>query len=80
MLSKAAALPPNAKRGHMDRACQDFLRQMLRGCSMPVKSVKAECADAGFSVRTTERAANKLGVVLKRKYGMNMWALPGDDT
>ena len=47
---------------------------------MPVKSLKAECADAGFSVRTTERAANKLGVVLKRKYGMNMWALPGDDT
>ena len=64
----------------MDRACQDFLRRMLRGCSMPVKSVKAECADAGFSVRTTERAANKLGVVLKRKYGMNMWALPGSDT
>ena len=59
---------------------QDFLWRMLKGCSMPVKSVKAECADVGFSVRTTERAANNLGVVLKRKYGMNMWALPGDDT
>jgi hypothetical protein len=75
-----AVRPPNGERGHMDRACQDFLRQMLRRCSTPVKSAKAECADAGFSVRTTERAANKLGVVLKRKYGMNMWALPGDDT
>jgi len=53
--------------------------QMLRGCSTPVKSAKAECATR------LQRANDRTGGqqtrgVLKRKYGMNMWALPGDDT
>jgi hypothetical protein len=46
---------------------------------MPVKSVKSECADAGFSLRTVERAAANLGVELKRQYGLNMWSLPSAD-
>jgi hypothetical protein len=59
-----------------DRACQDFIRGYLGGYGVPVKSVKAECADAGFSLRTIERAAHNLGLVLMRKYGMNMWFPP----
>ncbi len=43
---------------------------------MPIQSVKAECQEAGFSLRTTERAAYNLGVVRTREYGMNMWSMP----
>jgi hypothetical protein len=74
--------PPNAEeraRGRVERECQEYIHRLLRRCDMPVKSVKADCAEAGFSVRTTERAAHSLGVVLKRHYGIIMWSLPTAD-
>jgi hypothetical protein len=77
--------PPSAEqcqRRQADRACQDFLRHLLGTYAMPIRSVKAECQDAGFSLRTTERAAHNLGLVYTRDYGMNMWSLPktGNDS
>ena len=42
----------------------------------PIRSVKTECPEAGFSLRTTERAAHNLSLVWTRDYGMNMWSLP----
>jgi hypothetical protein len=60
----------------MDRACEDFIRHLLRGYGMPIQSVKMECREAGFSLRTTERAAHNLGLLRTREYGMNMWSLP----
>jgi hypothetical protein len=77
--------PPSAdqlQRRHAERACQDFIRRMLASYAMPISSVKAECRDAGFSMRTTERAAHNLRLVWTRKYEMNMWSLPdaGNDS
>ena len=78
--------PPSAdqrQRRQAERACQDFIRRMLDSyISMPIASVKAECQEAGFSMRTTERAAHNLRLVWTRKYGMNMWSLPeaGNDS
>ena len=71
--------PPSAEqrqRRQAERACEDFIRRLLGGYGMPIQSVKAECRDAGFSLRTTERAAHNLGLVWSRQYGMNMWSLP----
>ncbi len=59
------------------RACEEFLRESLSGFAKPIQSIKAECGEAGFSLRTTERAAQSLGLVLTRKYGLNMWGMPG---
>jgi hypothetical protein len=44
--------------------------------SRPIQSVKLECREAGFSLRTRERAAHNLGLLRTREYGMNMWSLP----
>jgi hypothetical protein len=55
--------------------CEDFIRGLL-GYAMPIQSVKMECQEAGFSLRTTERAAHNLGLVRTRQYGLNMWSLP----
>ncbi len=74
--------PPSEEehgRRQMDRHCQAFLRDLLGTYGMPVQAVKNQCAAAGFSLRTTERAANKLQLVLMRKYEMNMWFLPKAD-
>jgi hypothetical protein len=71
--------PPSAdqcQRRQAERACENFIRDLLGGYGMPIRSVKAECQDAGFSLRTTERAAHNLGLVWTRKYGMNMWSFP----
>jgi hypothetical protein len=62
-----------------ERSCQDFIRRLLGGYGMPIRSVKKECQDAGFSLRTTERAAHSLGLVRTREYGMNMWSMPKTD-
>ena len=78
-LVERPAGPEQRARVRMDDACQEFLRRLLGYGGMPVKSVKAECADAGFSLRTIERAAATLGVELKRQYGLNMWTLPSAD-
>jgi hypothetical protein len=64
------------ERRRTERACEDFIRHLLGGYGMPIRSVKTECQDAGFSLRTTERGARNLGLVWKRDYGMNMWSLP----
>jgi hypothetical protein len=40
-----------------------------RSYGMPIRSVKMECQEAGFSLRTTERAAHNLGLVWTRDYG-----------
>ena len=55
---------------------------MLGSYAVPIASVKAECQEVGFSMRTTERAAHNLRLVWTRKYGMNMWSLPnaGNDS
>jgi len=71
--------PPSAderQRRQTERACEDFIRNLLGGYGMPIRSVKTECQEAGFSLRTTERAARNLGLVWTRDYGMNMWSLP----
>jgi hypothetical protein len=71
--------PPSAdqrQRRQAERACEDFIRRLLGSYGMQIRSVKAECQDAGFSLRTTERAAHNLGLVYTRDYGMNMWRLP----
>jgi hypothetical protein len=71
--------PPSAEerlRRRTERACEDFVRRLLGDYGMPINSVKMECQEAGFSLRTTERAAHNLGLVWTRKYGMNMWSLP----
>jgi len=57
--------------------CQEFLLDMLKWGATPVKDAKQDCTDAGFSLRTIERAIHNLGVVLKRSYGVNKWSLPG---
>ena len=71
--------PPSAdqrQRRQAERACQDFIRRLLGSYAMPIQSVKTECQEAGFSLRTTERAAHNLGLVCTRQYGMNTWSLP----
>jgi len=70
--------PPSAdqrQRRLTDRACQEFIRRLLGGYAMPIRSVKMECQD-GFNLWTTEWAAHNLGLVWTRDYGMNMWSLP----
>jgi hypothetical protein len=67
--------PEQRERRWRERACEDFLRGLL-SFAMPIQSVKAECHEAGFSMRTTERAAHNLGLVRTRSYGMNMWSMP----
>jgi hypothetical protein len=67
--------PDQRQRRQAERACQDYLRDLLGGCALPISSVKAECQEAGFSLRTTERAAHNLGLVYTRAYGINMWSL-----
>jgi len=71
--------PPSAdqrQRRQTERACEDFIRHLLADYGKPIQSVKMGCQEAGFSLRTTERAARNLGLVWKRDYGMNMWSLP----
>ena len=59
-----------------EKRCQVFIQKLLQYGGQPPKSVKLECQEAGFSLRTTERAVQKLGVVAKRDYGMYFWTLP----
>jgi hypothetical protein len=71
--------PPSAdqrQRRQTERACEDFIRRLLDRFAMPIRSVKSECQEAGFSLRTTERAAHNLGLIRTRDYGMNMWRFP----
>jgi hypothetical protein len=54
--------PPSAaerERGQTDRACQEYIRRLVGSCGMPVQSVKTECADAGFSLRTNIISTHK---------------------
>jgi hypothetical protein len=71
--------PPSAAQRQLRRAerrCEDFIRRLLRDHGVTIQGVKEECQEAGFSLRTTERAAHNLGLVWTRQYGMNMWSLP----
>ncbi|MGF6726716.1 putative DNA primase/helicase [Paraburkholderia sp. GAS41] len=55
----------------------DFLKQVLGGDVVPVKSIEVEAKDAGISWRTARRAADKLGVKKKRGEGGKWyWTMP----
>jgi hypothetical protein len=46
--------------------CREYLREILRDGPVEVRQAKPELGNAGFSVRTVERAARALGVKLRR--------------
>jgi hypothetical protein len=49
------------------QACADFLKQLLAAGPLAAGECKRICAEAGFSRRTAERAACRLGVVVGRQ-------------
>lgn len=62
----------------------DTLRMILESGPVRIREAKRLCADAGFPVRTTERAARNLGLTVDHRYEQGehvwMWSLPlGED-
>jgi putative DNA primase/helicase len=60
------------EEGNAKDSAAEFLREVLKGDVVPVKSIEAEAKEAGIAWRTIRRASDALGV-LKKRGAENRW-------
>jgi putative DNA primase/helicase len=76
----AEAETEDSENGDSQSDADAFLRSVLEAGAVPAKGIKGDADGAGFSWRTVQRAAQRMGVE-RRKEGMKggwVWALPPD--